>query len=175
MSSQGSLAETLERTLGRKQARRMRGQLLGRSHLLPGFIIVGAARSGTTFLGDCIGRLPEVTYHHEPPATKAAGRYVYQGLWGERRSREFFRLVYRWLVRVERDGDLRFAEKTPTNIFSPNALHTGASAASVQPALFAGDCAATYNSSVLSNRWLLRLFIRGNMLLLVTNMLATNI
>ena len=38
--------------------------------------IIGAARSGTTFLGDCIGRLPEVTYHHEPPATKAAGRYV---------------------------------------------------------------------------------------------------
>jgi hypothetical protein len=79
--------------------------------------IIGAARSGTTFLGDCIGRLPEVTYHHEPPATKAAGRYVYEGLWGYRRSREFFRLVYRWLVRVERDGDLRFAEKTPTNIF----------------------------------------------------------
>ena len=79
--------------------------------------IIGAARSGTTFLGDCIGRLPEVTYHHEPPATKAAGRYVYGGQWGYRRSREFFRLVYRWLVRVERDGDLRFAEKTPTNIF----------------------------------------------------------
>jgi len=78
--------------------------------------IIGAARSGTTFLGDCIGRLPEVTYHHEPPATKAAGRYVYEGLWGYRRSREFFRLVYRWLVRVERDGDLRFSEKTPTNI-----------------------------------------------------------
>ena len=79
--------------------------------------VIGAARSGTTFLGDCIGRLPEVTYHHEPPATKAAGRYVYEDLWGYRRSREFYRLVYRWLVRVERDGDLRFAEKTPTNIF----------------------------------------------------------
>jgi hypothetical protein len=79
--------------------------------------VVGAARSGTTFLGDCLGRLPEVTYHHEPPATKAAGRYVYEGLWGYRRSRAFYRLVYRWLVRVERDGDLRFAEKTPTNVF----------------------------------------------------------
>ena len=79
--------------------------------------IIGAARSGTTFLGDCIGRLPEITYHHEPPATKAAGRYVYEGLWGFRRSRWFFRLVYNWLVRVERDGDLRFSEKTPTNIF----------------------------------------------------------
>ncbi len=79
--------------------------------------IIGAARSGTTFLGDCIGRLPEITYHHEPPATKAAGRYVYEDLWGFRRSRWFFRLVYSWMVRVERDGDLRFSEKTPTNIF----------------------------------------------------------
>ena len=79
--------------------------------------IVGAARSGTTFLGDCIGRIPEVSYHHEPPATKAAGRYVYEDLWSFRRSRWFFHLVYSWLVRVERDGDLRFSEKTPTNIF----------------------------------------------------------
>jgi len=79
--------------------------------------IIGAARSGTTFLGDCIGRIPEITYHHEPPATKAAGRYVYENLWGFRRSRWFFRLVYAWMVRVERDGDLRFSEKTPTNIF----------------------------------------------------------
>jgi hypothetical protein len=79
--------------------------------------IVGAARSGTTFLGDCIGRIPEITYHHEPPATKAAGRYVYEDLWGFRRSRWFFRMVYSWMVRVEGDGDLRFSEKTPTNIF----------------------------------------------------------
>lgn len=79
--------------------------------------IIGAARSGTTFLGDCLGRIPEITYHHEPPATKAGGRYVYERLWSYRRSRWFFRLVYSWLVRVERDGDLRFSEKTPTNIF----------------------------------------------------------
>jgi hypothetical protein len=78
--------------------------------------LIGAARSGTTFLGDCIGRLPEVSYHHEPPATKAAGRYVYEGTWGRRRSSWFFHLVYRWLLRVELDGDLRFCEKTPTNI-----------------------------------------------------------
>jgi len=77
--------------------------------------IIGAARSGTTFLGDCIGRLPEISYHHEPPATKSAGRYVYDGLWSERRSRFFFRSVYAWLLRIELDGHLRFCEKTPTN------------------------------------------------------------
>lgn len=79
--------------------------------------IVGAPRSGTTFLGNCIGRLPEISYHHEPPATKAAGRYVFQGLWSYARSRWFYRAVYRWLLRVELDGDRRFCDKTPTNSF----------------------------------------------------------
>lgn len=77
--------------------------------------VVGAARTGTTFLGDCIGRLPEVSYHHEPPATKAAGRYVHEGLWSFGHARWFYRSVYAWLLRVELDGDLRFCEKTPTN------------------------------------------------------------
>jgi len=77
--------------------------------------VVGAARSGTTFLGDCIGHLPEVSYHHEPPATKAAGRYVYENLWSFGHSRWFFRTVYAWLLRAELDGNLRFCEKTPTN------------------------------------------------------------
>jgi hypothetical protein len=77
--------------------------------------LIGAARSGTTFLGDCVGRIPEISYHHEPPATKAAGRYVYDRLWSFRRSRWFYRSVYAWLLRVELDGGLRFCEKTPTN------------------------------------------------------------
>src|SRR5690349_10382646 len=51
--------------------------------------VVGAARSGTTFLGDCVGHLPEISYHFEPPATKAAGRYVAEGMWGYWRSRWF--------------------------------------------------------------------------------------
>ena len=104
------------RKLGRP--RRLTSSRLGAS-ILPRIerpiFVVGAARSGTTFLGDCIGHLPEVSYHHEPPATKAAGRYVYEGLWGFGHSRWFFRTVYAWLLRVELDGNLRFCEKTPTN------------------------------------------------------------
>jgi hypothetical protein len=99
----------------RLTSRRLAASLLPRLER-PVFII-GAARSGTTFLGDCIGRLPEITYHHEPPATKAAGRYVYTGEWGFRRARRFYRMVFSWLVRVELDGHLRFCEKTPTNAF----------------------------------------------------------
>jgi sulfotransferase family protein len=79
--------------------------------------IVGAARSGTTFLGDSIAQLPEISYHHEPRATKAAGRYVYERLWGFRQSRWFYSMVYRWLLRTQFEGGLRFAEKTPKNSF----------------------------------------------------------
>ncbi len=79
--------------------------------------VLGAPRSGTTFLGACLGELPQVSYHFEPVATKAAARCVYEGTWGRRRSAFFFREVYRWLLRLHGDGDLRFAEKTPQNCF----------------------------------------------------------
>ncbi|MDP8904799.1 MAG: sulfotransferase [Chloroflexota bacterium] len=79
--------------------------------------VIGADRSGTSFLGDSLGVLPEVSYHHEPVATKAAARYVYEGRWSFRRARAFFRLVYAWLLRANLEGDLRLAEKTPTNSF----------------------------------------------------------
>lgn len=79
--------------------------------------VVGAPRSGTSFLGDACGRLPEFSYHYEPPVTKAAARYVHDGLWGRTRARRFYRAVYRWLLAKHLDGDLRFAEKTPQNCF----------------------------------------------------------
>lgn len=75
--------------------------------------IVGAPRSGTTFLGDCLGEIPEIGYHFEPVLTKAATRYVYLGLWSESFSRWFYRSVYGWLMRLHLDADLQFAEKTP--------------------------------------------------------------
>ena len=42
---------------------------------------------------------------------------MYEGTWGYRRSRTFFRSVYAWLMRYQLEGDLRFCEKTPTNAF----------------------------------------------------------
>ncbi|MFG0317395.1 MAG: sulfotransferase family protein [Planctomycetota bacterium JB042] len=79
--------------------------------------VVGAPRSGTSFLGDAIGALPEFSYHYEPPITKAAARYVYEGTWSEPKARVFYRSAYRWLLRRHLDGDLRFCEKTPQNCF----------------------------------------------------------
>src|SRR5262244_262140 len=79
--------------------------------------IIGAPRSGTTFLGDCIGRMPEVSYHFEPRLTKAAARCVYDGSWTERRCATVFRVSYSALLLAGLHGGRRFAEKNPENGF----------------------------------------------------------
>ena len=79
--------------------------------------VVGAPRSGTTFLGSCIGRLPEVSYHSEPRLTKAAAPYVYEGAWSTRGSAAVFRVSYRALLLATLEGGRRFAEKNPENSF----------------------------------------------------------
>ncbi len=79
--------------------------------------IVGAPRSGTTFLGSCIGRLPDVSYHLEPRLTKAAARCVYDGSWSERRCAAVFRVSYSAMLLAALDGGRRFAEKNPENSF----------------------------------------------------------
>lgn len=92
---------------------RLRGLL--RPNLREPIFVIGAARSGTTFLGDCLGTLPGISYHYEPVLTKAGSRYVYEGRWTYQQSERFYRSVYAWLMRLHFDGDLRFAEKTPRN------------------------------------------------------------
>ncbi|UCG17706.1 MAG: sulfotransferase [Phycisphaerales bacterium] len=77
--------------------------------------LIGAPRSGTTFLGECISVLPEVSYHFEPLMTKAAVRHIHADEWPLAAGQALFRRVYRWLMRIHLDADLRFAEKTPRN------------------------------------------------------------
>ena len=60
MGPRNGVAAALERTVGRRQTRRIRGQLMGRTHLLPDFIIIGAARSGTTHLLGQLNAHPNV-------------------------------------------------------------------------------------------------------------------
>ena len=79
--------------------------------------VVGAPRSGTTFLGSCLAELPELSYHFEPVLTKAAARYVYEKQWTFKQASRFYRTVFSWLMRLHLDGDLRFAEKTPQDCF----------------------------------------------------------
>src|SRR6516165_12703241 len=79
--------------------------------------IVGAPRSGTTFLGSCLARLPEVSYHFEPRLTKAAARCVYDGSWSEHRCATVFRVSYAAMLLAGLHGGRRFAEKNPENSF----------------------------------------------------------
>jgi hypothetical protein len=53
-------AATVRRALGRVSTRWLRGQLLGPLHLLPDFVIIGAARSGTTHLLGQLNAHPNV-------------------------------------------------------------------------------------------------------------------
>lgn len=85
--------------------------------------VVGSPRSGTTFLGSCVGELPEISYHFEPVATKAAARYVYNQEWDFAKAKNVYQRVYAWLMRLHADGDLRFADKTPRNCFVIDFLH----------------------------------------------------
>ncbi len=79
--------------------------------------IIGSPRSGTTFLGECLGTIPEISYHFEPVLIKAASRYIYTQQWQFNQASSFYRQVYAWLMRFQGDGDLRLAEKTPRNSF----------------------------------------------------------
>jgi hypothetical protein len=85
--------------------------------LLRPIFIIGAPRSGTTFLGSCLGRMPEVSYHFEPRLTKAAARCVYDGSWSERHCARVFRTFYSTMLLAGLHGGCRFAEKNPENGF----------------------------------------------------------
>lgn len=114
----GWIAETVtqDREFYRQQSRPMnlaRWQGLISPNLKQPIFIFGSPRSGTTFLGDCLGELPELSYHFEPVLTKAAVRCVYTQEWSKTNAQILYRTVYSWLMRIYADGDLRFAEKTP--------------------------------------------------------------
>ncbi|MDB9527397.1 sulfotransferase [Oscillatoria sp. CS-180] len=79
--------------------------------------IIGAPRSGTTFLGESLAVIPEVSYHHEPVATKFAARYLYEKQWDFDQAKSFYSRIYSLLMMQHLDGDLFFAEKTPRNCF----------------------------------------------------------
>jgi hypothetical protein len=79
--------------------------------------VLGAPRSGTSFLGRCVGSLPDVSYHFEPRLTKAVAREVYDGTWTRQRANRVFRGYYAALLVAAGHGGLRFAEKDPENCF----------------------------------------------------------
>src|SRR3990172_4403327 len=81
MGSRTGVAAALERTVGRGQARRIRGRLMGRGHLLPDFIIIGAARSGTTHLLGQLNAHPNVLEGPRETHFFDTHRYTYGLSW----------------------------------------------------------------------------------------------
>lgn len=79
--------------------------------------VLGAPRSGTTFLGECLAQLPELSYHFEPVLTKAGVRAIYDGEWNRTTGAFVYRSVYSWLMRLSNESELRFCDKTPGNCF----------------------------------------------------------
>jgi Sulfotransferase domain len=118
MQSPGSVSAALERAVGRKRTRRLRGRLLGRTHLLPDFIIIGAARSGTTHLLGQLNAHPNVL---EGPAETHffdTHRYTYGLGW--------YRLRFpanKDRRRAYRDGlhPVMTGESSPSYLAHPNA------------------------------------------------------
>lgn len=79
--------------------------------------VIGAPRSGTSFLGEALSHARVFSYQYEPPIVKAAARCVHEGRWSRRSARWFYRTVYVWLLARRLDLDLRLLEKTPHNAF----------------------------------------------------------
>ncbi len=108
----------VEQALGRKGARQLRGKLLGRTHLLPDFIIIGAARSGTTHLLGQLNAHPNVL---EGPAETHffdSHRYTYGLGWYRLRfpANKVRRAAYRAGTHPVLTG-----ESSPSYLSHPNA------------------------------------------------------
>lgn len=75
------MANALERAVGRRQVRRLRGHLLGPRHLLPDYLIIGAARSGTTHLLGQLNAHPNVLPGPREAHFFDTHRYTYGVSW----------------------------------------------------------------------------------------------
>jgi LPS sulfotransferase NodH len=92
------------------------GPLL-RPNLSAPVFVVGAPRTGTTFLGGCLAAVPGLSYHYEPYVLQNATRMYLAGEWDEARTQRFLRRTYRWLLRLRLAGSARLVDKTPSHVF----------------------------------------------------------
>lgn len=75
------MTSVAERLLGRTRVRRLRGRVLGSRHVLPDFVIIGAARSGTTFLLGHLNAHPNVLQGPREAHFFDSHRYAYGTDW----------------------------------------------------------------------------------------------
>lgn len=77
--------------------------------------ILGCPRSGTTYLGELLENLPEVSYYFEPPILKYLSRHVYQGSIASRKLGFFYRLFFRTLLLFAPGVGKQIIEKNPNH------------------------------------------------------------
>lgn len=82
----------------------------------PKIFIIGAPRSGTTFLGDAISAIPSICYFHEPENTKCAVARVFRNP-TSRVFAWYYTVQYAWLCAMYPKKTRLFVEKTPRNCF----------------------------------------------------------
>lgn len=78
--------------------------------------VVGAPRSGTTFLGDCLSSIPSVSYFFEPVFTKSLGYLVASDKLDVKIAQDLFLDTYSKLMSTQPKQN-HFCEKTPSNVF----------------------------------------------------------
>lgn len=80
--------------------------------------IIGSPRSGTTFLGEILDAIPNISYYYEPPIVKYYARLVYEDLVSFNQAKRFYTWIYRSLLKLApREGGIKLVDKTPRNIF----------------------------------------------------------
>ena len=79
--------------------------------------VVGSPRSGTTFVGSALAKVPGVTYQFEPVAVKAAVPYIWSGTWSERTGARVVRFTHGMLKVIDFEWGRTLVEKTPRNVF----------------------------------------------------------
>lgn len=95
--------------------------LKGATERRPVFI-VGAPRSGTTFLGAILNAAPGYAYYFEPPLMKYLARLVYEKSISEPVAHRCYRTFVFSLEKSAPQPGQRFTEKTPRNIFVVHTL-----------------------------------------------------
>ncbi len=112
------------------QARKLRNQpsisllksFVSSRQFKPNVFIVGSPRSGTTFLGEILGNISQVSYYFEPPLTKYLVKFVYEHPEKKYFLKKIYDTFYYSLVKLAPQRGPLIIDKTPRNIFIVNFL-----------------------------------------------------
>ncbi len=84
--------------------------------------ILGSPRSGTTYLGELLEELPEVSYYFEPPLLKYLARNLYTNSPLTSSTKILYKLVFRTLLFFAPGTGRQIVEKNPNHTFVYNEL-----------------------------------------------------